>query len=199
MSSTPEDAKLLFGMWLKNPRHIATFAPSSDALARHMARHVPPHGDRFVVELGAGTGAVTRALLAAGVARDKLVILERDATLAQVLRERFPGTRVIHGDATHLKKLLHVHGIDEVCCIVSSLPLLTLPPLTRLAVLRQSFRLLGSTGVFVQYTYSPFSPVSIKRRRQFGLYGRCVARVWNNLPPATVWTYGRERRDRGTK
>lgn len=156
-----------------------------------MAQHVPIQGDSFVVELGAGTGAVTQALLASGVARDRLAIVERDATLVDVLRQRFPGVRIIHGDAMHLRRLLRSHGVAAVSCVVSSLPLLTLPPLTRLAVLRESFKVLADDGVLVQYTYGFLSPLPRKRRQQLGIVGRCVGRVWRNLPPATVWTYRR--------
>lgn len=191
MSTTAQDVRLLLRMWLRNPRHVAALAPSSQGLGRLMAKHVPPHGERFVVELGAGTGAVTQALLAAGVSRDHLAIVERDATLVEVLKQRFPGVRIIHGDAMHLRRLLRSHGVTAVACVVSSLPLLTLPPLTRLAVLRESFKVLADDGVLVQYTYGFLSPLASKRRRQLGIFGRCVGRVWRNVPPATVWTYRR--------
>ena len=75
------DSRLILKLWLKNPMKIGTVAPSSPELASAMARQIPPgvaQGDGYVVELGGGTGPVTRAILKAGVPPDRLIVLERD-------------------------------------------------------------------------------------------------------------------------
>ena len=58
--------------------------------------------DGHVIELGAGTGEVTKALLAAGIAPDRLALVERDPELVAFLRRHFRGPRIIEGDAARL-------------------------------------------------------------------------------------------------
>ena len=67
------DSRLLFKLWLKNPFKIGAVAVSSPELAAAMARHIPNRAEGYVVELGGGTGPVTRAILECGVARNRLV------------------------------------------------------------------------------------------------------------------------------
>src|ERR1700704_4938745 len=98
------DSRLLLKLWLKNPTKIGAVAASSPELASAMARHIPPQtldpgGEGYVVELGGGTGPVTRAILKAGVPADRLVVVERDPILHKHLVERYPGVRVLLGDA----------------------------------------------------------------------------------------------------
>ena len=64
--------------------------PSGMPLARSMAAFAPRKGDGLVVELGAGTGTVTRQLLDAGIAPRRLVVVEQSPVMVSLLRERFP-------------------------------------------------------------------------------------------------------------
>lgn len=186
------DRGRFFARWLRDPRHIGAVIPSSRALARMMASQVDPLKPGHVVELGPGTGVVTRALLAAGVAPLRLVLVERDPQFHPLLRRRFPAVKVLNGDAARLKELLEPHRVTRLCAVVSSLPLLTLPDEVQQAVLSQSFGLMGDDGVFVQFTYSPTSPVPGRRLDSLGLAGERAGRVWRNLPPATVWRFKRK-------
>src|SRR5215470_5419078 len=107
------ESRLLLKLWLKNPRKIGAVAASGPELAAAMARHIPQGADGYVVELGGGTGPVTRAILDTGVPPDRLIVVERD-----------PNVRVVQGDAMHLQQLLRDENIHPVKAIVSSLPLL---------------------------------------------------------------------------
>jgi phosphatidylethanolamine/phosphatidyl-N-methylethanolamine N-methyltransferase len=153
-----------------------------------MARQVDMRQARLVVELGGGTGSITRALLAAGLPPEKLIVVERDERLHRLLAERFPGLRVLRGDAAHLVALLRPVGITSVSAIVSSLPLLSMPKRLRHRIVEQSFALLGERGNLVQFTYGIASPLPA---REFAVSGRVAARVWRNLPPAFVWRFER--------
>ncbi|HET7568088.1 MAG TPA: methyltransferase domain-containing protein [Gaiellaceae bacterium] len=73
------------------PRRL-TFGANADAYERarpawpeEAARWLVPDGARFVVELGAGTGKLTRALAALGV---RVLAVEPDPRMLAVLRER---------------------------------------------------------------------------------------------------------------
>ena len=67
--------------WIERPLTIGAVTPSGKILARTMARYVDPDSNGPVVELGPGTGPVTEALVQAGVAPSRLVLVEFDAEL----------------------------------------------------------------------------------------------------------------------
>jgi phosphatidylethanolamine/phosphatidyl-N-methylethanolamine N-methyltransferase len=180
-----DESRLLFKLWLKNPRKIGAVAVSSPELAAAMARQVP-RGPGYVVELGGGTGSVTKALLKAGTPPDKLIVVERDPTLHRLLQQRYPGVRVVLGDAGKLQKLLQREGVDHVKAIVSSLPLVSMKRSLQNRITAQIFRVLGPGAPLIQFTYSLFSPIP---RRRFGVHGEVEDRVLQNLPPAHVWVY----------
>lgn len=153
-----------------------------------MAEQVDLAATGVVVELGGGTGSITRALLERGLTPARLVVVERDRTLAALLRTRFPGVKVIRGDAAALVELLAPLEIGSVAAVVSSLPLLSLPKRACRAIIAASFALLGDEGWFIQYTYGMASPLAAA---EFGLTAEAAQRVWRNFPPAMVWRFRR--------
>ena len=178
--------------WFRNPLQTGALLPSGSDLARAMASQVVPgHGP--VVELGAGTGVITHALIARGLAAERLVLVEKDPLLFAALERRFPNAAVLCGDAARLKRLLNRAGVG--CCgtLVSSLPLLSMHCLARLRVLSQIFGALDSCGTLVQFTYSLLPPIPDALARALGVSGVRVARVLWNLPPAAVWVYTGQR------
>jgi phosphatidylethanolamine/phosphatidyl-N-methylethanolamine N-methyltransferase len=187
------EAALFFVRWLQAPHRIGAVAPSSRHLGRAMAYQVLGAGPGPIIELGGGTGSVTKALLEAGIAPERLIVVERDEKLHRILRAHFPKLRVIRGDARGLRRLLAPLGITEAAAVVSSLPLVSMPRMTMNRILAESFALLGEGRPFIQFTYGLTSPIARERK---GLTGRIAARVWANLPPASVWRYER-RRDAG--
>ncbi len=185
------EMRLFLGRWLKAPHRIGAVAPSSRFLARAMAREVDVGEAALVIELGGGTGSITRALLEAGLAPERLVVVERDERLHRLLRKRFPAVRVVQGDAAQLVGLLRPLGIARATAIVSSVPLLSMPKRLRRRIVEQCFALLGEHGSLVQFTYGLVSPLP---SRDFAVAGVVAARVWRNFPPAFVWRFGRSGR-----
>ena len=183
-----QEAALFLSRWLKAPNLIGALAPSSRGLSRAMAHEVDPSGTGYIVELGGGTGSITQALLERGVAPARLVVIECDRMLAAVLRKRFPGVKVVRGDAADLGSLLHPLAIDCIDAVVSSLPLLSMPKLLKRRIIAECFGLLGEHGIFVQFTYGVASPLAAP---EFGLAGEVAQRVWRNFPPAAVWRFRR--------
>jgi Ribosomal RNA adenine dimethylase len=92
--------------WMEKPLAIGAVMPSSKVLARAMARYVDPEADGPVIELGPGTGPVTEALVAQGVAPERLVLVEFDPKFCDILRDRYPEATVVQGDAYQLGWLL---------------------------------------------------------------------------------------------
>ena len=174
--------------FLGNPKRTGAGAPSGPYLAREMARAVGACGGGKIVELGPGTGPVTKALIARGIARERLILVECDPHFSSMLSERFPLSRVVFGDAFNLRTSISGHVDGPVTAIVSSLPLLNERPNRRMRLLEEAFDLMGDDGVFVQFTYGVKSP--IPRATLAGRYvARCGAPILRNLAPASVWTY----------
>jgi phosphatidylethanolamine/phosphatidyl-N-methylethanolamine N-methyltransferase len=174
--------------WLERPLSTGAVAPSGKVLARAMARYVDPNSEGPVVELGPGTGPVTEALLAAGIAPSRLVLLEFNPAFCRILRARYPAATVVQGDAYSLRRLLETLLIQPAAAVVSGLPLVTKPVKMRLRLLRDAFDLMVPGAPFVQFTYSVASPVP---RRYGGFSAEASERIWMNLPPARVWVYRR--------
>lgn len=181
---------LFLTRWVSGPLKIGSVAPSSRGLARAMAAQLPEEYG-LCVELGGGTGSLTRSLLAAGVPEESLIVLERDPRLAAYLRRKFPRLRIVHGDAGDLTRILGDQGIESVDAVFSSLPLRSMPRRVRGRIIAESFAALDEDGLFIQYTYGLEPPVPGDVCDDLSLKGSAAARVWQNLPPATVWRYCR--------
>ena len=190
----PAGTALFLKRWLRRPFATGAVVPSGRLLAEAMAsttRTVIDGRPGHVVELGAGTGEVTKALLAAGIAPERLVLVERDPEFATFLRRHFTGPRIVEGDAARLPRLLADHGIAPIAAVVSSLPLLSLPAGVVNGIVDGVFEALPRGGALVQFTYGPTPPVPRPLRERLQLDGLRGKRIWRNVPPAVVWTFTR--------
>jgi phosphatidylethanolamine/phosphatidyl-N-methylethanolamine N-methyltransferase len=174
--------------WLERPLTVGAVTPSGKILARTMARYVDPDSDGPVVELGPGTGPVTEALVQAGVAPSRLVLVEFNPTFCRILRSRYPDATLVQGDAYSMRRLLETLLLQPAAAVVSGLPLVTKPIKMRLRLIRDAFDLMLPGAPFVQFTYSVGSPLP---RRLSGFSAEASERIWMNLPPARVWVYRR--------
>ena len=172
-----------------NPRNIGAACPSSKKLAQRIASFVPLADDGYVVELGAGTGVVTAALLTHGIPPDRLIVVEKSKRLADLLRKKFPNLTIIHGDAAALSSLL-LTALDfrytPISTIVSSLPLRSLPSHAVEKICMQIQHTISLNGNLIQFTYdirpskSPIFPMLQNSHSKI---------VWRNLPPARIHSY----------
>jgi phosphatidylethanolamine/phosphatidyl-N-methylethanolamine N-methyltransferase len=170
------------------PRLTGAVAPSGRALGRAMATAIGPPSHGLIVELGPGTGPVTRSLIEAGVAPERLVLVEYDAAFCRLLEERFAPVAVVQADAYDLARTLAPFAGQPIAAVVSSLPLLNQPPPQRTKLIAEAFALMGPSGVFVQFTYGLLSP--IPREVCADRYSAARSKpILLNLPPAFVWTY----------
>lgn len=181
-----------FGLWLRQPRSIGAVAPSSETLADAIASEVDFDRPGVVVELGGGTGSITRALVERARNPRDIVVIEREAKLCTHLARRFPEVQVICGDARALPRLLRSAGVGPVKAVVSGLPLLSLPARTRYGIVRQAMTVLEPDGVLLQFTYGPLSPVGRSQAQRIGILGHRSGYIVRNLPPASLWQYRRD-------
>ena len=172
--------------WIDKPLHMGAVMPSGKALARTMAQFVDKDAKGPVVELGPGTGAITTALLAHGIDQSRLVLVEFNPTFCALLRERYPQATVVQGDAYSLRDTLWEVLKEPASAVVSGLPLVTKPMLTRLKLIREAFSAMSPGAPFVQFTYSVAPPIP---KTLPGVSTEASERIWMNLPPARVWVY----------
>jgi phosphatidylethanolamine/phosphatidyl-N-methylethanolamine N-methyltransferase len=154
--------------------------PSSQFLAHAMARAA--HGAAALVELGAGTGSVTRALTRTYPGL-RLVVVELRTDFALRLRREFKTAEVHAAPAAMVLRSLS--GLPAATGIVSSLPFRSLPRLLKQETVCSILEFLcnGPGRFMVQFTYFPGTPFGAP----IGFTWRKVAFVALNLPPAAVW------------
>jgi len=171
---------------MEKPLHMGAVMPSGKVLARTMAQYVDVHSDSPVVELGPGTGAITSALIEHGVDQNRLVLVEYNPGFCALLRDRYPQAKVVQGDAYALRDSIWDVLSAPASAVVSGLPLVTKPMLTRLKLIRDAFVALAPGAPFVQFTYSVAPPIP---KSLPGVSTEASERIWMNLPPARVWVY----------
>jgi len=179
------NAGLFFRRWLANPLQMGSIIPSSPTLCRRIAALARRAEDEVIVELGAGTGVVSRALLAAGVPPEKLVVVEIVRDMAEHLRKALPGVNVIQGDAFDLANALpeRLHG--KVGTAICGIPLVMLPTEQQRRFIAAVESVAPGRG-FLLYTYCITSPLPYGT---LGLTAKREAWTPRNFPPASVWRY----------
>ncbi len=179
--------------WLRDPLKVGAVFPSSKALARAMAEHVPEPlaPEAVVVELGPGTGVMTQAILDRGIAADRLVLLEYSPDFCLLLARRFKGATIVEGDAYEPGEAFErALAGRPIAAVVSSLPLMARGEAEREAALRNHLARMPVGAPFIQFTYSPTLPV---RAERLGARVEIAPWVKMNLPPARVLVYRRLR------
>ena len=172
--------------WASNPYRIGGILPSARPLARVMASAgmQARRGEGPVVELGAGTGTITRALIENGVGEGELVLIERDRQMCRWLKQRFPRAAVVRDEAARLGMILARECAGAASVVISSLPLRNMGMREREAIVEASLDAVPEGGALVQYTYARHPAVACA---QLGLECRRVGFVAMNVPPAGVW------------
>lgn len=183
---SPQEAWLFFKRWLANPLAMGSIAPSSAALRRKIGRNITCAPDQVVVEFGGGTGAVTRAILEAGIPADRVYSFEFDKNLARFLAASYPDVKVVDEDCRKAPEILGPDLAGKVGTVVIGIPMITFPLDFQREVLEATFRILPAGGRFLLYTFMPHSPLN---RRALGLTGERAGFTLFNIPPASVWAY----------
>lgn len=174
-----------FQAWLKNPLRVAAIAPSGRMLANLITREIS-RDTGPVIELGPGTGAFTRALLARGVRQEDLALIEFGSEFAVALQARYPTAQTFWMDAARLRTV-DLFGGQPAGAVVSGLPLLSIPPRKVMAILLGAFGKMRPDGAFYQFTYGPRCPVPAKVLDRLGLEAERIGGTLANLPPAAVY------------
>ncbi len=179
----------------RNPRGVGAFAPSSMGLARLMSRDLYLGPEESVIELGPGTGALTRGIIQELDNKDHYLGIELDPNLVELFQERYPGLRIVQGSAEETTKHVEEIGIQKVGAVLSGLPFASLPHKAQRGIIAQLEVLIGNGATFRTFQYVPawFLPSAITFRRNMSRrFGppRVTGPVVRNVPPALVLTWG---------
>jgi phosphatidylethanolamine/phosphatidyl-N-methylethanolamine N-methyltransferase len=164
---------------------MGAILPATQALASAMAETaVNGRSGSGIVEIGAGSGKVTDALLRCSNGRTRIRAIEANAHLAERLRQRLPSIDVVSGRFEETMEEIF-SGMDRAI-VVSSVPLFSLQDDSRSAYFESLAAAIkrGWVSRYVQYTYWPVLPWAPAKT----LCGTGPRLIALNLPPAWIWS-----------
>ncbi len=176
---------LFFRRWLARPLQMGSIVPSSVALCRRVVDQVRYREGECVIELGAGTGVISRAILASGLPPERLFVIEIEPDMAGHLRRTLPGANVIEGDARRLVEFIPPAWHDRIGTVVCGIPLVLLPFAEQRRFLDAIEAVAPGRG-FLHFSYCITSPLPARRH---ALAAKREAWTPLNFPPASVWRY----------
>jgi phosphatidylethanolamine/phosphatidyl-N-methylethanolamine N-methyltransferase len=188
VSDIPAGPKRHVGLFLRQlarrPGRIVALSPSSPGLSRLMAAELGPETGS-VIELGSGTGVITREILARGIPEDRIAMFEIEDAFADQLARDFPRAHLCRISAARCAEA----PLKDVGATVSGLPLLSMPTQLQREIVGGAFARMRKGGIFVQFTYGYRPPIDEPVREELGLTWTRSHRIWRNIPPARVYTF----------
>ncbi len=182
-----EEVRFIKGL-IDGPKAVGAIAPTSSITARRMASVIDPTLGGPILELGPGTGVITRAILERGVEPSRLTSIEYSRDFYERLVVDFPGVNFIHGDAFQIHDTLSGQQGVQFDAIVSGVPLLNVSTRQRIKYVDELLDLVRPGGAIVQISYGAVSPVPPGK----GNYTvEPLDWIVRNLPPARLWVYRR--------
>ena len=182
----------LFRSFLRHPGRVGALCPSSPSLCRMMVSRIGVERAALVVELGPGTGVITREIVRMLPKGGKLVAVELDEMLCLQMRRNFPAVEVLHDSASRLDAILAERNLPAADAIVSGLPWAVFPESLQREILDAVAGSLAPEGWFTTFAYLQglMLPAGMRFRRLLNeTFGEVLTSsvVWRNLPPAFVY------------
>lgn len=180
--------------FLKNPAKVGAIAPSSPELAAEMLDGLTPDDNNIVLELGVGTGAITRFLQGIIPNERSYLGIELDQDLVRTLGGKFPDLNIVCGSASDAYSIHKRSGLGKVRYVVCCLPFVSLPKEVSESVLTEIEKFMeeGCELRIFQYAHGYFLPPAIKLRELLkARYGKSKRSplVLKNVPPAFTLTW----------
>ncbi len=180
--------------FLKNPLKVGSVAPSSDELVAEMLDGIIPNDDNIVLELGVGTGALTKHLKQLIPSRDSYLGIELDADLVRSLSRTYPDMNIICGNAAEAYRIHAESGLGKVRYLACCLPFVSLPKEVSDEILAEITKFMdeGCELRIFQYAFGYHLPPARKLREYLrDRYGksRRSPLVLKNFPPAYTLTW----------
>ncbi len=183
-----------FQAFLKNPAKVGAIAPSSPELAQRMLDEIRPDEKNVVLELGVGTGAITKFLQEVVPNNESYFGIELDKGLVKSLKKNYPDLKIVCGNACETYSLYQKNGFGKVGYIICCLPFVSMPNEVGEQILREIDKFMDQGCVFrtFQYAHGYYFPSAIKLREHLRTrYGKAKRSrlVVKNMPPAYTLTW----------
>ncbi len=180
--------------FLKNPAKVGAITPSSPELAQKMVKGIEPDAGNIILELGVGTGAITKYLQDILPNEKSYLGIELDRSLVKSLRKNYPELKIVCGNATETFSIHQKSGLGKVGFVICCLPFVSLPNEVGETILLEidKFMQQGCTFCTFQYAHGYYCPSAIKLREFMrNRYGKAQRSrlVVKNVPPAYTLTW----------
>ena len=183
-----DDELKFFKGWIDKPKAVGSIVPTSSVTARRMASVIDIGSGLPVLELGPGTGCITKAILARGVKPQNLYSVEYSEEFVEHLRSHYAGVNIVQGDAFDLDRTLGDRRDLVFDSVVSGVPLLNFLVARRIRYVEDLLDRIPAGRPVVQLTYGPLSPVPPGKGDYTVEHFDFVLR---NIPPTQLWIYRR--------
>lgn len=180
-----DEIRFIKGM-ISTPKTVGAIMPTSARMAARMASIIDTGSGLPVLELGPGTGVITKAILEKGVKPENLVSVEYSSEFVRHLRGKYPGVNFINGDAFSLAETLQNYKGQQFDCVISGIPLLNFPMHQRVKLVEDLLKLIPAGRPIVQFSYGPVSPIAARPDSYTIKHFDFIVR---NIPPAQIWHY----------
>lgn len=183
-----------FQSFLRNPLRVGAVTPSSRELALKILENVDANERNVALEIGCGTGAITKYIEKIVPNSDSFIGIEIDKEFVKKLNMAFPSLKIICGDACQTEDILRNHNMGKVSYIISGLPFVVLPEPVVDGILREIDKLMDKGCIFRTFQYAHgynLPPARRFRQRLEQRYGKVKRSpiILKNVPPAYVLTW----------
>ncbi|WP_294505231.1 rRNA adenine N-6-methyltransferase family protein [uncultured Victivallis sp.] len=183
---------VLFRRFLRNPVQVGALCPSSRGLCRMMVSHVGMESAGVIVELGPGTGVITREIVRKMPENAKFIAIELDGALCNLLRQQFPEITVCNDSAAGIGEILKRYSLPNPNVVISGLPWANFTPKLQRSILCSVAEHIAPGGYFATFAYLQglMFPTGQRFRKLLGEVFSEVETspvIWKNLPPAFVY------------
>lgn len=176
--------------YLKNPKQVGALCPSSKKLTRAIIQGIGLKKVQNIVEIGAGTGVFTQAILENKNANAKFFAVEINKKMANKLTKKYENLDLQIGNAENLTHFLTQRKMPNADVIVSGIPWALLKNYEQERLLNVIYQNLNKNGYFNTFAYILPSPTGKAfRSKIFKLFNkvRISKIIWENVPPAVVY------------
>lgn len=173
----------------RDPKNVSTIFPSMKFLAQSLINHADMGPGQDVLELGSGSGAITRYIMQERAQLKSYTGVEIDQGLVEFLQQTYPNERFLNISADDMKEHIPDNSIDTVIC---SLPWTLFAGDLQESITREVIRVLKPGGKFTTFlclhslTY-PGAPRAKKIFQQNFAGFQKKETIARNIPPANVY------------
>ena len=176
--------------YVKNPLELGAILPTYKFAANLMTKNIISNEKTIVVELGAGTGDITKSIINRGILQENLILVEINEDFCKILKQRFPKTQIFCEDAkTFFKKSFS--NEKKIDYIVSGLPFVAMSKAQKMEICELSFDNLSENGIFFQITYFVKCSFPVEIINKNKLIKKMIGFTLLNIPPAFIWSIAR--------